>query len=502
MTRKYIDVRHLASTVALAAIAFSSGCVAYATQPSAPSGPPNSEYEPPVYEGEPGRSPDDRAPPYDSEPVAGEPCTLDAPRLITVVREPINGQGSPKRNMRILTNGAWIVDEAGQRQTGCLQPRQLARISNAVAAAQFEVPPPPPMRCRALPMVKITVRDNRARRRVSYEQPCGEPVDESIYRLVRMTGAWTDGWQGTSRPPARPPVAMPIPAPAPVPAPKPHPALKPCRHNAPVAFAIRTSDIATPQHPHRVFRVLDSGAWILSVGDNKRQGCLGDRQMATLERELERADFSTAPTSEFTCAAVPTTAVRIVDRRSGHERRVATYTTPCGTQAHSSVYSLMQLASNWAEIRLDAPVPTADAAPIRRPQPRPTPGPGQVARCQFDGAPIYREASWLLRDNRQRTAPRNELVLYPSGAWSLKAGKQYRTGCIAPNQVQNLRQRADRAALILTPVKGPQCKALVSHYHELSLARGIVTWEGPCNSTEPHSSVVQLRKSVRATLGV
>jgi len=129
------------------------------------------------------------ATPKDSAPAAqaSDAACESGPVLLSIRVAPLGG-GRPTRSTVIQEGGAF-TDETEQGVThGCLEEAEQAKVSAALAQADFTPPPPPQVQCMAVPTRETTVAHAPSGRSASFSSPCGKPAHPTIVDLVTL--AW------------------------------------------------------------------------------------------------------------------------------------------------------------------------------------------------------------------------------------------------------------------------------------------------------------------------
>ncbi|WP_428264598.1 hypothetical protein [Haliangium sp.] len=256
------------------------------------------------------------------------PCALDAAVIFTIDSAPTNDPHGSYHMVRVLSSGAWTVDDGHHQRSGCLSDHQMAELRAHLSDADFTPPPPPRFRCRALPTRTVTVMNLVLGQKAQYSAPCGDPAGEDVLGLQRLV----ESWVAPSAPPPSPaPSLPPIAEPAPQ-----------CRFDGAPIYHEATWRIHGPHQaklPEQALRVYASGAWRLRDGDQVRTGCLDRRALRVIERRVRRARFRLQAVKGPRCQAIVAEHQRVVTRRGA-----LSWAGPCGDEVpHRSVLSLQRL---------------------------------------------------------------------------------------------------------------------------------------------------------------
>lgn len=270
-------------------------------------------------------------------------CRLDAAELYVTTTASIQAPDRPHRTLRVLQSGAWILDEAGSRSTGCLDDGQLSSLQGALAQADF-TPPPSQVRCKAMPTTTVTVADHARGRKTRYSTPCGAPVHDSVHALVRAAEAAVHAAP-------EPPHILPVPEPphaAPVPEP-PHtlPVLPTCSlRGRPLYREVKWSvgDESSARAPHTELVVYPSGAWLYSAQGVSRRGCMQRRELTAVRARLRQINMKPQSVIGGQCAAVNFDRHRITTARGS-----VTWEAPCpDALPHRTVLGVQRLVHRTA----------------------------------------------------------------------------------------------------------------------------------------------------------
>jgi hypothetical protein len=131
------------------------------------------------------RPPVDPQPAPDPDPIA-EHCAPDADPIYVETVSAIDG--AARERLTILASGAWTFESAaggGLRPTdrGCLEVEMQQRFAHALDRADFQPPPPPEIRCMALPATAIDYQDVAGGRSARATYPCGDEVSTDVANL-------------------------------------------------------------------------------------------------------------------------------------------------------------------------------------------------------------------------------------------------------------------------------------------------------------------------------
>jgi chitodextrinase len=256
-------------------------------------------------------------------------CRLDAPELYVTTTASTQTPDQPYRTLRILQGGAWILDEAGRRSTGCLDDGQMSSLESTLVQADF-TPPPSQIRCKALPTTTVTVADHARGRKARYSTPCGEPVHESVHALVRAADAAIQAAP-------EPPHAEPVPEP-------PHtlPVLPACSFRGrPLYREVQWSagDESSAEAPRTELVVYPGGGWVYTAEGVSRRGCMERSELATARARLRQTHMKTQAVTGGQCAAVNFDRHRITTARGS-----VTWEGPCpGVVPHRTVLGVQHL---------------------------------------------------------------------------------------------------------------------------------------------------------------
>jgi hypothetical protein len=274
-------------------------------------------------------------------------CRLDAAELYVTTTASTQAPDQPYRTLRILQSGAWILDQAGVRSTGCLDDGQMSSLQGTLAQADF-TPPPWRIRCKALPTTTVTVADHAGGRKARYSTPCGALAHESIHELVRAADA---AIQAAPEPPhagpaPEPPHAGPVPEPphaGPVPEP-PHtlPVVPACSFRGrPLYREVQWSvgDETSAQAPRTELVLYPGGGWLYTAQGVSRRGCMQRSELATVRARLRQASMKSQAVTGGQCDAVNSDRHRITTARG-----TVTWEGPCpGALPHRTVLGVRSL---------------------------------------------------------------------------------------------------------------------------------------------------------------
>ena len=323
MTRTTLRSSRPLASLFLASLAL--GGVAHLAGPAHAGSPPRQPAASPAHPG-PGAGPVYRP--------AVVRCRLDAAELLVTSTASTQAPDQPYRTLRVLQGGAWILDEAGARRTGCLDDGQMSSLQGALVQADF-APPPSQIRCKALPTTTVTVADHARGRKARYSAPCGAPVHESIHELVRAADAAIQAAP-------EPPHAGPVPEP-------PHtlPVEPACSFRGrPLYREVKWSvddDIST-QAPRTELVLYPGGGWVYTAQGAARRGCMQRSDLATVRARLRQVNMKTQAMTGAQCDAVNFDRHRITTARGN-----VTWEGPCpGALPHRTVLAVRSLMHRTA----------------------------------------------------------------------------------------------------------------------------------------------------------
>ncbi|ACY17838.1 hypothetical protein [Haliangium ochraceum] len=279
-------------------------------------------------------------------PNAPPHCSLDAPLLYSHDTASLQAPGTSLRHLELRSSGAWVLDEDGAEQRGCLSASELSSLTSALRRADFRKQPTPAFQCRALPTQIVTVFDASRKRRAQYRTPCGEPVHASLSALmnkVETTLAAHDGQPSQ-------PVILPVPKPQPTPSqpvilpmPKPSQPATCTAEGTPIYTESQRVDGARSATSLAVY---SNGAWTYQTGAERQGGCLSKKQVNALTRRMQRARFQVNQAKGPRCMALVAEHHRISTRYG----RLA-WDGPCGQQVpHRSVSQLQKLVRRMLKL--------------------------------------------------------------------------------------------------------------------------------------------------------
>ncbi len=332
MTRTTLRSSRPLASLFLASLAL--GSVAHLAGPAHAGSPPRQPAASPAHPG-PGAGPIYRP--------AVVRCRLDAAELYVTTTASTQAPDQPYRTLRILQSGAWILDEAGARSTGCLDDGQMSSLQGTLAQADF-TPPPWRIRCKALPTTTVTVADHASGRKALYSTPCGALAHESIHELVRAVNA---AIQAAPEPPHAGPVPEP-PHAGPVPEP-PHtlPVEPTCSFRGrPMYREVQWSvgGGSSAQAPETELVLYPSGGWVYTAQGASRRGCMQRSDLATVRARLGQVNMKSQVVTGGQCAAVNFDRHRITTARGN-----VTWEGPCpGALPHRTVLGVQHLMHRTA----------------------------------------------------------------------------------------------------------------------------------------------------------